>query len=119
MFFLFLRFLLIFCQQQRLDEVSQCNKWIQQFHDLTEGHVQPGTYRVLQDDNWSSQITEYIKRFMMNTRIFMTTTPGNMTDLLSVIDDGLGKFMKNRISLSYERHFEKSKENTQDNFFFK
>ena len=56
---------------------------------------------------------------MMNTQIFMTTTPGNMTDLLSVTDDGLGKFMKNRISLSYERHFEKSKENTRDNFFLK
>ena len=36
-----------------------------------------------------------------------------MTDLLAVIDDGLGKFMKNRISLSYERHFEKSRENTR------
>ena len=91
----------------------QCTKWIKQFHDLTKGHVQPGTYRALQEDNWSSQIIEGIKRYAMNTRIYLVNTPGNMTDLLAVIDDGLGKFMKNRISLSYERHFEKSRENTR------
>ena len=50
---------------------------------------------------------------MKNKRIYLVNTPGNMTDLLAVIDDGLGKFMKNRISRSYERHFEKSRENTR------
>ena len=117
--FFFFAFLLFSVDNRGWTNSPQCKKWIQQFHDLTEGHVQPGTYWVLQEDNWSSQITEYIKRFMMNTQIFMTTKPGNMTDLLNVMEDGLGKFMKNQISLSYERHFENSKENTQDDFFFK
>ena len=36
-----------------------------------------------------------------------------MTDLLTVIDDGLGQFMKDRIALKYSRHFEKNEENTR------
>ena len=33
----------------------QCEKWIRQFHDRTKHYVEPGTYRVLQEDNWGSQ----------------------------------------------------------------
>ena len=36
-----------------------------------------------------------------------------MTDLLSVIDDGLGNFMKNRVALKYSQHFEQNEENTR------
>ena len=68
----------------------QCVKWIHQFHHHTKHHVDPGTYRTLQQDNWGSQISEEIKRYMRDTRIYLVNTPGNMTDLLSVIDDGLG-----------------------------
>ena len=90
----------------------QCEKWISQFHDRTKHHVEPGTYREFQEDNWGSQISTQVKRFMLNKRIYLVNTPGNMTDLLSVIDDGLGNFMKDRISMKYSQHFEKNEENT-------
>ena len=50
---------------------------------------------------------------MKDVRIYLANTPGNMTDLLSVIDDELGQFMKDRISLSYNTHFELNEENSR------
>ena len=91
----------------------QCRKWIEQFHDKTKGHVEPGTYRVLQEDNWKFQISVSIKKYIKDVRIYLANTPGNMTDLLSVIDDELGQFMKDRISLSYNTHFELNEENSR------
>ena len=79
----------------------QSEKWIRQFHDRTKQYVESENYRVLQEDNWGSQISTQVKWFMLNKRIYLVNTPGNMTDLLSVIDDGLGNFMKDRIALKY------------------
>ena len=94
-------------------ENRKCRKWIEQFHDKTKGHFEPGTYRVLQEDNWKFQISVSIKKYIKDVRIYLANTPGNMTDLLSVIDDELGQFMKDRISLSYNNHLELSEENSR------
>ena len=90
----------------------QCEKWIRQFNDRTKHHMEPGTYRVLQEDNWGIPVSTEVTKFMKDTRIYLVNTTGNMTDLLTVIDDGLGQFMKDRIALKYSRHFEKNEENT-------
>ena len=77
----------------------QCEKWIRQFNGRTKHHVETRTYRVFQENHLGSQVSTEVKKFMKDTRIYLVNTPGNMTDLLSVIDDVLGPIYEGSYSV--------------------
>ena len=52
----------------------QCEKWIRQFNDRTKHHMEPGTYRVLQEDNWEIPVSTEVTKFMKDTRIYLVNT---------------------------------------------
>ena len=68
----------------------------------------------IQTDNYSVQSTNVFKRRMKRNNVKVVYTPAGCTDVLAVIDDELGRFIKFHVTKCFEKDFESTQKRTDD-----
>lgn len=87
--------------------------WLRKFDEATKSRLEdPKQRRLIQLDNYGPQATPDVQEQFDEANIDPLFSPGNCTDLCSVVDDGLGNELKKDVVGYFDDDFESSRERT-------